>query len=455
MRKLSLSLLFALTACGSVEHFDDANNGTIDGPASPDAEATVGTANVTTYNITGPHTVVGGIDIIVTATDGTQRDLQITDGSGSATVDVHTGDSITAVYKNVGRSSVVTYAAVKPNDHITFGQLSSNGGQNQTGVQTANFTNIGANYYYAYAACTNAYADSTQSSFTLYYYDNCPASTPVYLLAYDANSNLIDWAKLPNNNTQATTTTNAPAWQSAVGFTMSATGVPAEVTQVQMQVQDQLGQNGYSVSTQYSGVPTGGSLSSTVGFIGGGDPLTSLVVYFRDNVTGVQGEFNVLPANSVQFGVVNPTLLPWMGQLAFDPSSEALSVPIESGASYDATLFDISWTRYPSDGGTEYYDWLVVAPPGSADFTLPALGGNDAVVMPQTTDSINYNNQAIIIDYSDATSYDAVRAKPEWEALPFGTPTSEVKLSVSSSPPSFRVTDRPLFSFPPAAKLVR
>lgn len=133
---LLVSCLFL--ACGAV---NDSSNKTIDAapgvdtPSVPDASLgpdadLSGEATVTTKAaVTGQtlNTPIADVNLISLLPNGAPHATGKTDATGSATIKVYPGGTVTAVYRHTGTdmgADLFTFVGVKPGDNLEFGQRS-------------------------------------------------------------------------------------------------------------------------------------------------------------------------------------------------------------------------------------------------------------------------------------------------------------------------------------------
>ena len=423
--------------CGKTTSLSDApksDSRNVDGQ-SPDARVAL---TVTTYSrcCTEPnHTLEPNIPVVVLNPDGSFAQMDQTNASGTVSfVGVLPGSSVTALYPVGTDFTIVTVLGVKPDDSITFGdeyQVTPAAG---TGTMTLDFPAVtGANMIYAYHSCGSDSALGTATSMTLNLTCTGVTSGDVLLLAYDNLNNVIATATVhavPYGDGQtATIPTN--------GWTMVTQPLAATISNLETMVTSvslhgEMIVDGVTVRFGGTSYPTlsGGSGSTTIQVPSGGDRLFGFSELYAAGF-GAKEEFQHLPGDTRTLSFGEPAL-PWLDTPTFDAATEAASFTLTGSGSYDGAYADIQWNRLDTSiDTTRYYDWHIIIPPGTTSFTWAAPPSQIAPYVPMATDTIS--GQVMLVDLSSASSYDALRAVPEWQIACPGCDTLNGTLPTGSS----------------------
>jgi hypothetical protein len=428
---MALVLALAAGACGKVNTFHDA--GGDDDDTAIDANTTT-TLTVTTYSRTGQRAIVSGVDVVVVAADGTVRDQGITDADGHATLDARDGDSVTAVYREVGGAEIVTYLAVRPGDEISFGR-DGYFDEPSNATMTVTWPDVAANQYRIYHPCgtTYEYAPSDLTA-TIEQRPSCAVDTfDLFLTAFDSNGVLIRSGKIAGTTFVDTESRPLQQWQNPTAFTLTAVGLPEEVTSAQLEATPTVnGRRSYSVSA--SGTPTDGEFAQTVAWGATGGPVLALGLFRRNGGFGQQGILEPIAANATQWQAQNAITLPWIGPVIANAAAREVSWISEGEGTYDATVVFIDWERTETDGGIVETRWFFIGPPGITSIEIPELPGTLAQYAPRDTDSID-QQQVVLFDVVADDGFEQIRARPEWEVLGlFGDTLPPGALKISTSP---------------------
>jgi hypothetical protein len=428
---MTLALALVAGACGKVNTFHDA--GGDDDDTVVDAN-TATTLTVTTYSRTGMRAIVSGVDVVVVAADGTVRDQGITDADGHATLDARNGDSVTAVYREVGGAEIVTYLGAKPGDELSFGR---DGSASEPADATMNVTwpDVGANQYRIYHPCgsTFEYAPSDLTA-VIERKPSCAVDTfDLFLVAFDTNGVLIRSGKIAATTFVNLESRALPQWQNPTAFTLSAVGLPDVVTGAELQATPMVnGRQSYSVRA--NGTPTDGAFSQTLPWGATGGPVVAIGLFRRNGGFGQQGMLEPIAANATQWQAQNAVTLPWIGQVIANAAARQITWISEGEGTYDATVVFADWERTETDGGIVNTRWFFIGPPELTSIEIPELPGTLAQYAPRDTDSIE-QQQVVLFDVVADDGYEAIRARPEWEVLGlFGDTLPPGALKISTSP---------------------
>jgi hypothetical protein len=108
-------------------------------------------------------------------------------------------------------------------------------------------------------------------------------------------------------------------------------------------------------------------------------------------------------------------VLPWVGQVLVDANSNTASWLQLGGTSEDAAFASLNWARADvANDTTDYYTWNILIPPGATSFQWASPIAALAPYVPTATDS-QLSGNLQLIDLANASSYDEVRAQPEWQ----------------------------------------
>jgi len=409
-RSLSFAvLLLASAACGKVQTFADANPDEIDA-TSVDASL-VGEITVETYTrcCVNPGQLVSGIDIVAIDPDGTVHTALTVDGT--ATLEIYSGASVTAIYRPLTGGILSTVLGVEPGDHLIFGEQFLEGGA-VAGTMTANYPALGgAASYNVFHRCGNEFASSTQLSVVLDRNASCDEPTQDLLyLAFETGNVLSRWGFQEDVAFVAGGSTTLATWLAPNSFTMTFNNVPDGLN-IAAQIQGVLnGRPSYFVF-ESDGTPVGGSYSFTRAWAPAGDQFTGGARF--DSPDGMQFAGEALPINTTQWVLDDPITLPFLRATAFDQPSRTATVTLVGQGASDGLLVDLRYDR-PSEKAT--YTWTVFGPPaedGEVAVVFPDLPAAFDGFEPQATDT--FNPQGMLWDYSQASGFDAARGVPEWE----------------------------------------
>ncbi|MCA9679067.1 MAG: hypothetical protein KC464_28810, partial [Myxococcales bacterium] len=431
MRRFSgvaAGIFLCLAGCGHDDTYTDAAPGAdsarVDATTAPDAVPT-GALTVTTHSRCcddPPGTLVAGIPVFVLGPDGALAAQGTTDATGTVTFqDVVAGSAVTAIYPDNGNSTqLVTVLAVKPDDHLVFGDGYTAGrpGSAGTGNMTITFPaaatatsfqiSTECDGTYGYAAGTTSVSLSERA-----FCDTGVAS--LALRAYDSTG-LFQTALARDVTFASGGSYDVPAWTPTTSLALSRTGVPAAVTEVDFTARAVVA-NLYTPTNYDYQLPTGGTAMVTIPVSALGDRLYTSSTMYRDGGLGPQESYRgqaVGAATSTWSGE-----LPWVGQMLFNAGAQ-IATWIQTGDhAYDGAVGFTSWEHYTPGGdagaGTyTYFDWTILIPPGVTTWTWSAPPAELAPYLPQVADYL-YTPAVMLVDLLDTDGYDGLRQTPQWQ----------------------------------------
>jgi hypothetical protein len=129
-----------------------------------------------------------------------------------------------------------------------------------------------------------------------------------------------------------------------------------------------------------------------------------------------------VPVNATQAALVDPGL-PWVAQGLSNGTTFAWQ---QTSGVYDAASVVMTWAHVDSTSTAHFLTWSLIMPAGMTSFdwfpTLPAE--LDAFKTPENLEGGYAGPAVTLVDFSDAATYDAALAKPEWAfELPIGAVT--------------------------------
>jgi len=402
---LALTLSLGAAACGKVQTFADGSlvDGTTSDTGTTIDATTRGTVKVTTYDPGGGGAVSTGIPVLFIDTDGTLIRVA-SDTNGKAQADVLPGASVTAVWTTgTGTYEVETIRDIKPGDDLVMALQRDN---TNPGVFTVTFPPLsGASAYYVYGPCGEVPANGTTATFS-YLYSYC-MQNPMNLMVVAYDQSYKPFQALPASGVTFSaggSYTVSGAWQTLQTFNANFSDIPAIVTSLNMY---RYSPDAFSFGGNAYGNPTTGTLSVSTGV----PTITStahVATRVYDNSGSDQQIIQAVAGNALTYNLdIGTSLLPWVGQPTFDPSTGSLSVPVTGSGTPDATAMQIRYNRSGGDAGSTYVEWTVVGP-DFADLTLPPLPADLADVAPQAGDQW-YPFGAVMIELDDAAGYDDIR----------------------------------------------
>ncbi len=458
------SCLLILAACGKDEVFTDASVGddvlddadtSIDAEPAPDA-IPGGTVHVTTFGRNGslPGAVVANVEVLVYGLDGTMRDRDQTDANGEATLDVLSGDTVTAIYDLIAEQDVVltTYVGVKPGDDLRFGDFPNTPGTGATtGTMTLTWPALtGATSVTLVTDCGSQNPAVSATSATVTQTDTCNGPTfSALLYSYDVSSNILQWGEVHDVAFTNAGTAAITALQAGTTFSVDFTAIAPEVSSYNLYAYASVGNNWWSVGYPYfvNGVPQAGALSGTIPWASGVDGASIYEYVYRNGNYGYQyGSRRLDPGVNAVTTPFAP--LPWLTDSVLTVVDARLVQWFQFGtAPYDAGLVTLRWSLDTGiiitdgaslgSGSSVSYRWDLIIPPGLTALTFPELPEELAAYAPPTT--ANVNTRVQLVDTDAITGFDAARALPEWElrcldCFDAGTTTTPtVRISQTSS----------------------
>jgi hypothetical protein len=421
----SLGVSLVLAGCGKVSqnkpdagNTDDAGNTTID--ASPLGEATVVTEAALIGGMVGAK--VGSIDIVSNLPDNSMQAAAKTDASGSATIKVFAGGSVTAIYHHTADlgADLITWVGVKPGDTLTFGSRNfapSSQADPGMGSQIYAWPALGnAAHYKVWTLCNPSLSvDAPTTSFSATEGSLChhDPMTVVYA-AVDANNTLIGYG-LRSVTFAKNATVALPSWSSPSAATISITGLPAEVASVSGNfrvVLDPL--SDFNPSVGYSGAVTGGAFTVSNLGIAQGVGLRALgaVDLGRGGTFRVIHVLDAIALDTLTQTVAAPVLPPWSQTrtTASAGSRTASWLLVTSAASvHKGQVLHMTWNHTVA-GAPSPSQWDIIMPPGQASFAFPTFPAPLSDSEPAANDTLSASTR--VFDIPSVPSYDMLRATP-------------------------------------------
>jgi hypothetical protein len=419
---LSILFLLASAGCNEVTTFTDAggdDDTTVDG-STVDAPAAGTVTVITRTRYPDLDAPLANVPVIAVAPDGTLRDSGVSDATGTATLDVIAGDSVTAIYPvgTNGNQDLLTTLAVEPGDTLTYGayilDFTDTGG---LAVTWPPATDISA--WYLYTDCSSAYGGSgTTLAGEVQRYANCTNDTTDVMIVGHATGDGQPsvWAKLEDvawASGAATFTT----YQNAPTVTIAASGIPPEISYFELSPYGTMGRVQVSSSVYvYASPPTDGALSGSgrvaVGNGGYGH------WYASRNANGLsQQEGNIGMTSATELRLDDPALIPFVTRPQINAAArQALWIQTD-GAPYDVAYFTMSYSNLPPSfvpgiGGAQYYSWTIIVPPGVTSLELPALPGYEEYL---PIESAFISGDVMLVEDERYDGYRGARNMPEWD----------------------------------------
>jgi hypothetical protein len=414
-----------LAACGKVTDNKVPDGGTGEADAGSDASVEPkGDAVVVTNAALFGGTVgakVGNIDIVSNMPDGSMLATAKTDAGGSATIQVHAGGSVTAIYRHTidQGTDLITWASVKPGDRLTFGNRNfSTAGQQNTnlGNQTYSWPALAnAMQYQVWTPCNipPAVQAAPGTSLQVPEFSVCRQDPmTVVFSATDSNNTLIGFG-LKTVAFQSGKTVALDAWSAPATATVTVTGLPAEVSSLTGTFRAVVDPRiEYAAATVYAGSPTGGAYTGNFAVAQTGLRTVAFLSLFRGGRFRNIQLLDALSLGTLSQTVAAPPLPPWtqnaptvniqMQMASWAP--EALA-----GSTYNGQLLHLSWTHIVA-GVTSTSQWDMILPSGPMSMTFPALPTALAEIAPTANDTVNAKVR--MFDIPSVAGYDALRATP-------------------------------------------
>ncbi|HTM23159.1 MAG TPA: hypothetical protein VL172_21710, partial [Kofleriaceae bacterium] len=112
---------------------------------------------------------------------------------------------------------------------------------------------------------------------------------------------------------------------------------------------------------------------------------------------------------STEYGlIVGSTLLPWISQEAFEPTTGRITWTQSGTGTPDGVVAGTSYQRTTASG-TQIYNWRVLAPPGTLQVQLPDLPTDLAALAPQPGDTATAD--VTLVERSDYPAYATMRRR--------------------------------------------
>ena len=412
---LRLCFLFTLLAgCGKVSDSKPVDAG-ID--ADLGGNATVVTQAALFGGAMGA--TVGDIDIVSNLPNNTILAAAQTDASGSATIRVYPGGSVTAVYKHTVDmgADLITWVGVKPGDTLIFGsrQFSTVGQMNSVlGPQTYSWPALAnATSYQVFTSCgSNSASPGTTTSLALNESSFCHREPMDVLFRALNGSTMIGFGFRSNLTFTSGGAVSLGGWTTSVSTgSINVTGLPSEISSVFGQFMTVLDSNRAVTLNSYSGTPTGGAFSATFPWHPTGDRTVGELFLNRQGFSGIT-LFDSFSPNTLAQTVAAPALPP-LGQ-GNTIASSALRMATwflvpDAASTYDGQVLHLGWshmissTFHPSQ-------WDIILPPGQTSVTFPTLPSPLSDHQPSPEDDMSAFTT--VFDISSIMDYDMLRKQP-------------------------------------------
>ncbi|HEX3761839.1 MAG TPA: hypothetical protein VHW23_24235 [Kofleriaceae bacterium] len=442
MRGLIWSWLFIMCGCGSVKtpaaSSPDAGPG-VDGDPGEPADPS-GTLKVVTqarfFVPAGTASGAGqsGVDVVSVQRDGTTIDgAAKSDADGHASLPVHTGGSVTAIYHHAADAGadLVTYFGVEPDDMITFGQRFSSTQTTSLGAMTFSFPSLSAANYQVFGPCGNDTAGPNQLSITLTELASCHVDPmDVVFVALNGAGQVIGYNYL-NVAFHAGTTAPITTWATPRTAMLSITGLPAEVRVVNAVLGNVGNVDQRMFQFLVTGQATGGAYSNSFPWATTAVHTEAQLIVARDgNFQPIQ-LLDILQPDTTTWTVASAQLPPWLQTAAVSTADRTGSIFMSGDGHYDAAVVHIEWQHLMA-GATIVSRWTFVLPPTMTSFAFPALPSELAAVLPPAADQ--YTTEAHLIEIPAVDGYKALRAIPEAAVMCPGTLVPDCSLRTALFP---------------------
>jgi hypothetical protein len=426
-----LSLLGALAACNPVTaHLPDS-------PVAKDApvDAAPQLVTVTVLDQAGSGLPVPGAPVAFINPDGTAVAHPVTDLQGKASAEVKAGASITIVLQTSPQQfEMLTMLAVKPGDNILVG------GNNNDNTAAGNFAvtfsaTTNATGYTILGPCGSSFSPSA-GTVNLSMYKYCKQDMmEIQVLATNSAGASLGYVSM-SNVPLASGAVTMPSTYSAFTTVAATYNNINGANYVQANRYSPRDERYYTNSA--GAAPTGTSLPLSVA---GPHSTTAAMRTLFNNTAGDRNYVveDIDPAATTYTLDATGTLLPWFGNVVFDPATATISMPTSSvGTTTDAPDFVVAMTGFSRlvDSTSQtynYYRWSVLGPT-AADIHLPVLPAELAPLNPKSGDSAQLVD-AFMVESSAIDGYDAVRPDPG--TVINGTQTlrgSTAKVRISMTP---------------------
>jgi hypothetical protein len=391
-----------------------------DGPG-PDADLGGDATIVTEAALFGSPigTKVGDIDIISMLPDNTVLAMAKTDAGGNATIRVHPGGTVTAVYRHTAPdmgADLITWAGVKPGDKLTFGnrQPSFFGSSTNLGSQTYAWpAQAGASTYYVLTSCNGGGVGAPTTSIAMSEFSSCHQEPmDVLFVATNAMGQPTHFSFRSNVAFASGGTVTAPAWSAAQTAQVTITGLRPEVTQLSGTFATVLdGVTEQNITGGYNGTPTGGAFTASFAWHPAGDRTVSLLFLGRPGFAGM-AIYDSFAATTTTATVAAPALTPWrQGSVLASPALQTARwfLVSDPGSVHDGQLLRVGWSH--NIGGTNHpHQWYFILPPDQTSFTFPKLPAQFSDNVPAPQDGMSSSIR--VFDIPSVTGYDMTRTLP-------------------------------------------
>ncbi len=412
-------LIACLAACG-----DDGANRLPDAPlpddAAVDSPAPVTTVNITTlartYDEVAPGTPRAGVMVFGVSAANTVVSSAVTDSAGKATLSLPDGGSVTAVYDAGGgkvTNVVTTFVGVKPGDSLTFGDRARNVSSTtgQAGTMTLRWAPVtDATHYRVHSPCyQTSYTGSTEVLIELG--EDCQTPTAaVGLVAYDDGDNALASLLLPAAPYTPGSTLEIAAnqWvaQTPDNLRLDLVNLDAAVGDVIVGAVDELvfgelGRFWWSYPPISHTLTPKGATASRLFSAADAAPRKSVAAKLHHEThVGRIWAYQAAASSPVTLDAAN---VPWVSTLTLGADQRSVAWTQTAGA-HDAAVLRFWWSSF---------EWIVILPPGVTAFDVPSPPAALAPYLPTAKDEVNLYG-CELVDLASATSYDDLRALPEW-----------------------------------------
>lgn len=379
--------------------------------ASPDARA-IGSINVfaksrccdVPWGSPAP-----GVTVHVIAPGGELAATATTDAGGFATFDaVVAGSAVMVIYPPtaVNPVTVTTVLGVEPNDELVFGDSfytvpvdTSTGGQ-----FTLDFPPIAASWVALYLPCSGSVVQPSPPQMP-YLYTACQSTNAtVPALALDASNKVVASAVLRDIDLAIGASYTIDAWTPALARGVTAT-IPTTVPEANLELDWRYPTS--LVPAREAAAITGGVASASFSAPDGSDGVAATAYLYRDGLGEQVHSRNFAPdVASVDVPIAD---LPWLAAPELSIADQRVRWN-QNGTGGDAVFVKLS---YEHADGTGYVDWTLIAPPGTGELSWADFPAE--VPAPRGTDLNKGGTNVLISDLPTATSYNELRAAPEWQ----------------------------------------
>ncbi len=409
-----LSLL-ALAACGSTGHATDAG-----GDAPPAGDVTITAVVRCCERPVGAPQI--GVHVIVVQPGGSPGDSGMTDVEGNLVLHgVQRGASISAVYPRpaVGPQQVTTFIGVQPGDHLTLGDRYGDQGTLYFIPPLPLDQNIfvelpavdGTQWFSITTSCTSFLEGGPGPvSFPVSFASWCQDATgPLLVVAMDPLLNPFATAFVPAAPFIASSTITITDFtpNSADNFTMSISGLRAQVAQVELDAVAAYGGPIALVSATPPAAPATGALISSATIPAAPPRVVTHASMQLEPEFGLVDSYRAIAGTEPSITLSPPTL-PVVGGALADPAA-GQATWLQSDGDYDATVLGLSWISTDPQEGPQAHHWTVILPPGTSSFEL----GEQLSVVPISSPAPP-SFSVELIDIASVQGYDELRALPEW-----------------------------------------